>query len=201
MLTHKKPLRPRTKRPGRKRSKFVTPDLVRSGGRLIRFVANPNNPLSKAERLRGEYAEMEERHDAEVRQFLQRAYLVADEFRQLRGDFERFQAHSFWKQKGTKPRDRSTSKWLLYFILQATTTSVHRRAGNFAVILDGLMQEQVEINAVAARIKELGGIAGAYEAMQTQASTGTPRQTPPSPPILQRGLKPRRLLRPPAQNK
>jgi hypothetical protein len=168
MLTRKKSVRSPTKRPGRKRSKFVTPDLVLSGGRLIRFVANPDNPLSQAERLREEYAEMEDRDDAEERQFLQRAYFVATQFRQLRGDFERFQAHPFWKQKGTKPRDRSTSKWLLYFTMQATTTSVRKLAGKYATILDGLMQEEVESDAVARRIEELGGIDAAYKAMQVR---------------------------------
>ncbi len=131
---------------------------------------------------------------------LQRAYFVATQFRQLRGDFERFQAHSFWKQSGTKPRDPSTSKWVLLFTMQATTTSVRRRAGKYATILDGLMQDQVESNAVASRIKELGGIDAAYEAMQTQASTGTLRQKPPSPPAAQRGLELRKRLRATTRN-
>lgn len=59
----------------------------------------------------------------------------------------------------------------------------------YAAILDGLMQDKVEISAVASRIKELGGIDAAYEAMQTQASTGTLRQRALSPLVAQRELK------------
>ena len=43
------------------------------------------------------------------------------------------------------------------------------RAGKYAVILDGLMRAKVKSGEVAARIKEMGGIEAAFEAMQTQA--------------------------------
>ena len=42
--------------------------------------------------------------------------------------------------------------------MQATTPDMRHRADQYAVILDGLKQEQVEVSAVAARIQELGGI-------------------------------------------
>ena len=168
MLTRQKSIKSRTRRARRQRSKFVTPDLVLSGGKLMRFVASPDNPLSRAERLRGEYAQMEADREAKERQFLQRVYFVAVQFRQLLGDFERFQAHPFWKQTGQKPRDPSTSKWVLYLIMQATTTHLRRLADKYAVILDGLMQDQVEVGAVAARIQELGGIDAAYEALRVR---------------------------------
>ena len=95
MLTRKKSIRSRTRRPSRKRSKFITPDLTLFAGKLMRHVASPDNALSEAERLRGEYAEMKERQHAEVRQFLQRMYGVAARFRRRPGDFERLQAHPF----------------------------------------------------------------------------------------------------------
>jgi hypothetical protein len=82
-------------------------------GQLLRHVSSPDNPLSEAERLRGEYAEMENGHQAKVMQLLQRAYFVAVQFRRRLGDFERFQAHPFWKQWPQKPKDPSTSKWVL----------------------------------------------------------------------------------------
>jgi hypothetical protein len=72
------------------------------------------------------------------------------------------------KRSRQKPRDPSTSKWVLHFIMQATTTNVRNRAGKYAAILDGLMQDKVEISAVASRIKELGGIDAAYEAMRAR---------------------------------
>jgi hypothetical protein len=105
---------------------------------------------------------------AKEMQFLQRAYFVAGQFRRRPRDFERLQAHPFWKPWGEKPRDRSTSKWMLYFIMQATTRNDRKHARKYAAILDGLMQDEVEISAVASRIKELGGIDAACEAMQAR---------------------------------
>ena len=114
-----------------------------------------------------------------MRQFLQRTYYVAARFRRQPGEFERFQAHPFWKESGQKPRDPSTSKWLLYFIMQATTTN--HLARKYAAILDGLMQDQVEISAVAARIKELGGIDAAYEAIASKPSPNRGHQVQGGP--------------------
>ena len=168
MLTRKKSIGTRPNRPSRKRSKFLTPDLALFAGKLMRHVSSPDNPLSKAEHLRGEYAEMEDDRQAAERQFLQHAYGVAAQFRRRPGDFERLQAHPFWKQSGIKPR--SMSQWLLFFIMQATTPNVRKLARKYAAILDGLMQDQVEISAVAARIKELGGIDAAYEAIASKPS-------------------------------
>jgi hypothetical protein len=96
MLTRKKSIRSRTRLARRKQPKFVNPDLVLFAGQKFRFVAEQDNALSEAERLRGEYAEMEDDHHAEVRQFLQHAYGVAVRFRRQLGDFERLKAHPFW---------------------------------------------------------------------------------------------------------
>ena len=109
MWTHKKSLRSRTKRPRRKQSKFITPDLALVGGKLMPFVAGPDDPLSRAERLGEEYAAMQDDHDAEVSQFLQRASFVADQFRRRPIEFERLQVHPFFKQLGLKPKDRRRS--------------------------------------------------------------------------------------------
>jgi hypothetical protein len=171
MWTRKKSVRSRTRRARRKQDKFITPDLSLVGGKLMRFVANEDSPLSEAERLRGKYAEMVAAHDAEVGQFLQRVYFVALQFRRRPGEFQRLQAHPFWTQLGLKPRDASTTKWVLYLIMQATTTDMRLRADKYAVILDGLMQDQVEMGAVAGRIKELGGVDAAYEAMRARANS------------------------------
>jgi hypothetical protein len=108
---------------------------------------------------------MESAHAAKVMRFLQDAYFIAVQFRRRPGDFERLQAHKFWKQWRQKPKDRKTSKWVLYFILQATTTNDRNRARKYAAILDGLMQDEVEISEVAERIKALGGVEAAYKAI------------------------------------
>ena len=181
MLTRKKSIGTRTRHPSRKRSKFTTPDLVLYAGKLMRHVSSPDDPLSEAEGLRGKYAEMKESQHAAVRQFLQRIYGVAARFRRRPGDFERFQVHPFWKQTGQKPKDPSTSKWVLYFITQARTPNARKRAGKYALILDGLMQDQVEISAVAARIEELGGIGAAYEAIASKPSPNRGHQVQGGP--------------------
>ncbi len=112
-MLNKKSIGSRTRRTRRtKQPKFVTPDLVLVAGQMIRFVAEEGNALSEAERLCGEYAEMEEGDGAEERQFLQRVYRVAVRFRQRPGDFERLQAHPFWERWRPKPKDPSTSKWV-----------------------------------------------------------------------------------------
>ena len=162
-MLDKKSVGSRTRRGRRKKQpKFVTPDLVYFAGQKIRFVAEEGNALSEAERLCGEYAEMEEGDEAEERQFLQRVYRVADQFRRRPGDFERLQAHAFWERWRPKPKDPSRSKWVLYFIMQATTTTVRKRADQYAVILDGLIREKVSPDTAAARIKELRGVENAH---------------------------------------
>ena len=181
MLIRKKSIGTRPRRPSRKRSKFLTPDLVLYRGQKFRFVAEENNALSEAEGLRGAYAEMKESQHAALRQFLQRIYGVAAWFRRRPGDFERFQVHPFWKESGQKPKDPSTSKWVLYFISQARTPNARKRAGKYAVILDGLMQDQVEDSAVAARIEELGGIDAAYEAIASKPSPNRGHQVQGGP--------------------
>ena len=181
MLTRKQSIKSRTRLARRKQNKFLTPDLALFRGQKLRFVASPDDPLSEAERVRGEFAEMKERHNAEVRQFLQRIYGVAARFRRRPGDFERFQVHPFWKETQRKPKDPSTSKWLLYFIMQATTPNAGNLADKCAVILDGLMQDKVDDSAVAARIEELGGIGAAYQAIASKPSPNRGHQVQGGP--------------------
>src|SRR5260370_37832394 len=181
MLTRKKSIKSRTRLARRKQTKFLTPDLALFRGQKLRFVAGPDDPLSEAEGLRGDYAEMKESQHAEVRQFLQRIYGVAARFRRRPGDFERFQVHPFWKETGQKPKDPSRSQWLLYFITQARTPNAHDLADKYAVILDGLMAHKVENSAVAARIEELGGIGAAYQAIASKPSPNCGHQVQGGP--------------------
>src|SRR5260370_15131827 len=151
MLTRKKSIKSRTRLARRKQTKFLTPDLALFRGQKLRFVASPDDPLSKAEDLRGAYAEMKESQHAAVRQFLQRIYGVAARFRRRPGDFERFQVHPFWKETRQKPKDPSTSKWLLYFITQARTPHACDLAAKKAVILYGLSKHQAKASAAPPR--------------------------------------------------
>ena len=52
MLTRKKSIGKRPRLARRKQNKFLTPDLALFRGQKLRFVASPDDPLSKAEGLR-----------------------------------------------------------------------------------------------------------------------------------------------------
>jgi hypothetical protein len=52
--------------------------------------------------------------------------------------------------------------------MQATKTNVRNRAGRHAVLLDGLIRDKVKPGAVAARIKEMGGVEAAFEAVRAR---------------------------------
>jgi hypothetical protein len=64
----------------------------------------------------------------------------------------------------------------MFFIVQATSPDVRHLASKYAVILDGLRHDQVEVAAVAARIKELGGIEAAYQAMRARTAQDSPNK-------------------------
>ena len=162
-LTRKKSTKPWTKRARRQQDKYITPDHSLVRGRWLRVVSGPDDPLREAERIQGEYAEMVAAYQAKVAQLLQDAYGIALRLQRQRTHFERFQVHPFWTQTGQKPQRSSISKWILLFMMQATTTDMHKRAGKFALMLDGLMLDQVEIDAVVARIKALGGLGAAAD--------------------------------------
>jgi hypothetical protein len=68
-------------------------------------------------------------------------------------------------------------------MMQATTPNLRRLANKFAVILDGLKQDQVEFSAVAARIQELGGIDAAYEAIRARPVSPAKVLGPPASPF------------------
>jgi hypothetical protein len=162
----RKSFRSRTRSARSKKSKFITPDLVLCAGQLIRFVANDDNPLSQAERLRSDYAELKDGDQESLNQFLQRVYYVAVQFRRFPREFERLQAHQFWKDSGQKPKDASTSKWVVYFIMQATPPNVPHRADQCVAILDSFMRNGVDNRTVAARIEQMGGVDAAYQAVR-----------------------------------
>jgi hypothetical protein len=190
MWTRKKSIGSRTKRTRRKRSRFITPDLSVCHGQLLHFVANKDSPLSAAERLSEEYAAMADHHEAAERQFLQRAYFIVVQFCRRPYEFERLQVHPFSKQLGQKPRDAKTSESVLCLLTQATTPNQWQLAKKYAVIIDGLMQDQVVVTRVAARIKELGGIDAAYESMRRRDQSSSrqigrrPKRTFPLYPLV-----------------
>jgi hypothetical protein len=63
---------------------------------------------------------------------------VVLKFQREPDEFERLKADPFWEASRQKPKDPATSKWVLYFVMQAKTKNVRNRAGRYAVVLDGL---------------------------------------------------------------
>jgi hypothetical protein len=149
------------KRTMRSKPQYRTP-------KLGSFSEEYEDAISYAQRVSQEYAKMEDGHHAPVRQFLQRAYIAVLMFRHEPDAFERLKTDPFWQASRQKPRDASTSKWVLYFIMEATTTNVRNRAGKYAVILDGLIHGKAEGSAVAERIEQMGGVEAAYESMRAR---------------------------------
>jgi hypothetical protein len=133
------------------------------------------------QRLAREYAEIEDGDDQAVSRVLQRAYLAVREMQRQPDELKRLKADPFFKPPWRRPKDPSTSVWVMYFIMQARTPEMRDLAGKYAEILDGLQHDQVEIGAVAARIKELGGIKAAYHAIRARTTGHESRLTRDSP--------------------
>ncbi len=79
-------------------------------------------------------------------------------------EFERLQADPFWKASFHKPKDASTSKWVVQFIMQARTLMMRLLAGKYAAILDGLIRDKVSTDGL--RVAKMEGVEAAYEAVQ-----------------------------------
>jgi hypothetical protein len=116
------------------------------------------------QRIAREYAQIEEGDHQSVRRVLGRAYFAALKMQREPHEFARLQADPFWK--ASKPKDPATSKWVLYFIMQARTLSVRLLAGKYVAILDGLMRDQVSPDDL--RVARMEGVEAAYESAQAR---------------------------------
>jgi hypothetical protein len=155
MPMHKKPVRWRTQPTRRPPPKFTRP--------VIEPFPDEEGAFTSAQRLVGDYATMMDGHHAAIRQFLQSSLPVVLKFQDEPDEFERLKADPFWEEASRqKPKDPSTSKWVLYFAMRAKAKNVRNRAGRYAVVLDGLIREKVRPDKVAARISELRGVEAAY---------------------------------------
>ena len=121
------------------------------------------------QRLAQEYARKNEGHyHKTVTNFLQRAYLAALGIKKEPAEFERLKADPFWKAPWQRPKDASTSKWVLYFIMGAKTAEVRIRATKYAVILDNYLQWDWWPEEIITSIEYEGGVEAAYEAIQAR---------------------------------
>ena len=111
------------------------------------------------QRLAGEYAKIKDGDHQSVRRVLQRAYLAARKMQREPDEFERLQADPFWKASFHKPKDASTSKWVVQFIMQARTLMMRHLAAKYAAILDGLIRDKVR--TTGARVAKIEGVEAA----------------------------------------
>jgi hypothetical protein len=81
-------------------------------------------------------------------------------------EFARLQADPFWKVSLSKPRDASSSKWVVDFIMQARRPSVRSLASKYTAILDRLLRDQV--SPMAVRVARMEGVEAAYAVWQAR---------------------------------
>jgi hypothetical protein len=81
-------------------------------------------------------------------------------------EFERLQADPFWNTSLHKPKDASTSKWVVHFIMQVRTPNLRSLAGKYAAILDRLLRD--EVSPDDKRVGKMEGVEAAYEAWQAR---------------------------------
>ena len=154
MPMHKRPIRRQTQ-PTRRPPKFARP--------IIEDFPDDEGAFASAQGLVEKYKRIVDGHHAAIRQFLEDCLPVVLEFQREPDEFERLKADPFWEEASRqKPKDPSTSKWVLYFAMRAKTKNVRTRAGVYAAVLDGLIREKVRPDRVAARIKEMRGVEAAY---------------------------------------
>jgi len=120
------------------------------------------DPVGFARTVAKEYRKMEDGHHARLRAFLGRAYESYQLFREFPDSFERLKQEPFWKSSRQKPRDLTTSKWVLLYVMRAETPNVRTRASKYAKILNGFARAGVRVGQVPQRIKALGGVEAAY---------------------------------------
>jgi hypothetical protein len=109
-----------------------------------------------------EFEAMEDGHHAQLRAFLGRAYLLYRLFQQVPGAYAQLKQEPFWECSRQKPRDLTTSKHVLLFVMRAETPNVRTRASKYAKIVDGLARERASVSQVPECIKALGGVEAAY---------------------------------------
>ncbi len=153
MPIHKKLIQLRTQPTRRPPLKFTRP--------VLEPFPEEEGAFASAQRLVEKYTKIVDGHRAVIRQFLQTCYPVVLKFQSEPDEFERLKVDPFWDASRQKPKDPSTSKRVLYFVMQAKTKNVRNRAGRYAVVLVGLIREKVRPDMVAARIKEMRGVEAA----------------------------------------
>jgi hypothetical protein len=77
--------------------------------------------------------------------------------------YQQLTQDAFWESQRQKPKDLTTSKWLLLFLMGAKTPHDRALASKYTKILDGLARDRLKASRFPQRIKALGGLDAAHE--------------------------------------
>jgi hypothetical protein len=116
------------------------------------------------QRLTGEYAKIMDGDHKSIKRILQRAYLAALKMQAEPDEFARLKDDPFWSFP--KPTDASSSRWVVYFIMQARRPSARHLAARYTAILDRLLRDKV--SPMAVRVARMEGVEAAYESWRRQ---------------------------------
>jgi hypothetical protein len=118
------------------------------------------------QRVAREYAKIKAGDHKSVRRVLQRAYLAARKMQREPNQFDRLKDDPFWNASLHRPNDTSTSKWVLFFIMQARTPNERYLASKYVAIIDGLMRDKVSTTDLL--VARMEGVEAAYEAWRAR---------------------------------
>jgi hypothetical protein len=158
------------------------------------MVRGPNDvdPLELVKTTAATYAAVEDGYRAQLYAVLADAFHCYLLFRDDPDDFEELLEDPFWDISRKKPNKYlTTSRFVLYYIMQAETINERARASKFTKILDGFYAEGVTVDQVPARLVYLGGIEAAYVYFKrklTRAESDDGGAEKARPPTLRKGM-------------
>jgi hypothetical protein len=130
---------------------------------MMALTSQDPDPVASVRAAAAEYAAIEDGYRAQLLEVLDTAYRCYLLFRDCPDDFEELLEDPFWDFSRQKPsKYLTTSRFVLYYIMQAETPNVRARASKYAKILDCFYRDGVKVGQVPARIRALGGIEAAY---------------------------------------
>jgi hypothetical protein len=121
------------------------------------------DPVALLKLVAAEYAAIEDGYRTQLVHVLESAYRCYLLFLDFPDDFEELMEDPLWDFSRQKPsKYLTTSRFVLYYMMQAEALNVRARASKYAKILDGFHREGISVGQVPGRIKALGGIEAAY---------------------------------------
>jgi hypothetical protein len=178
--------------------------MIFKSKKSVRAPREDAGPAGFAKMFADEYQAMELAHRAHLHAFLGRAYYTYRLFQQFPGAYEQLKQDPFWRNSLQKPKDLTSSKHVLLFVMRAETPDDRALASKFAKIVDGFARGGVRASQVPRRVNALGGVEAAYQhfvAVEHESQSNGPSHTglfAVKP--VQRPVRPK-LKRPPPRRK